>query len=226
MGAGSRLQIWKGRLRSGARAVRSPRRFESWLVLCGVTLCALVSAFLSGWQEPRAGRTQALSVGKAREAATAEEMTWYLNEAGVAVTELVAAGVDPDRALRMEARAREYISANIHLLRRYRSEGQFAESESLLLASAIRPHAESAAARVVERRERHSLISGIRHAALAGDAKRPARDDKFPSIGSTFSPPELATMDPTQAGAPDPISLPNFAERGLAGAGVMKTSSP
>jgi hypothetical protein len=105
---------------------------------------------------------------------TDEETQHFLSLAGVTPDQLAATGARGDAALQMEKRARDYISANIALLRLTESRLSAARaSRSDTRGPADKAGSDRAFAKAML--ERSALVDGIREAARGGISDRASR---------------------------------------------------
>lgn len=198
-----------GRAAAGTVLSRSGR-WTSPVLLAGV---ALALAGFGGYEKslPR----EVASTAKAHapraqkdEAPTEYEFSHYLALAGVSISQLMSDRVPMEEASKQEEKARQYITANITLLRQCEARISGLSTSGGLEGLARPQGGNSKPGKALA--QRASLVDGIRKAAL-GEAK--VRSSLAAQAPQT---PDFArdAMDSGPASF-DPISAENFAERGM-----------
>jgi hypothetical protein len=148
---------------------------------------------------------------------TEAEFSHFLALAGVSVSQLMSDHTPMEEASKQEERARQYIAANITLLRECEARISGLSSGTLLaLDSSKGGHSKVGQGKALS--QRAALMDGVRKAAL-GEAKV-----RSPLASQAFQSPEFS-QDPLAANPAsfDPITAENFAERGL---GAPPVSDP
>jgi hypothetical protein len=219
------LSRWRSRKHEAGEGAILPARRTS-RVLVGRWLSPLLAACLTLGLAGFAGYEKLVPhnvsfVGKSSasqpqkdNSPTEAEFSHFLALAGVSASQLMSDHTPMEEASKQEERARQYIAANITLLRECEAKISGLSGGSLLtLESSKGGRSKAGQGRALS--QRAALMDGVRKAAL-GEAK--VRSPQAPQTPG-FSQDPLAA-NPASF---DPIAAENFAERGL---GVVPAPEP
>lgn len=189
----------------------------SWWIGTSVSL-AVVLIGLIGWsgfealQPPQIGLPQGVSRARLSEdgAPTEAEMAHFLALAGVSIPQVTTKGASSEAASAQERRARDYVAANIGLLRKCEETitgRSFTFVPPVAFGGRRNDNANSDRDRAM--RTRAALFEGVRHAAL-GDAQIPS-----PAVSQPLVQMPVHSSGPSDGEEIDPIASAGFAARGI-----------